>query len=134
MESRYVNALIGAVVTIVVSFVPFSPIVGGGVAGYLEKATPRDGAVTGAISGLMATVPVALVFLFVVPFVGFFDIGAAVVTGFVFVFVFAFVVLYTVGLSALGGFLGAYIAEDQRRKDAADTPEATDTDLDPVAD
>ncbi|MFC6727016.1 DUF5518 domain-containing protein, partial [Halobium palmae] len=35
-SDRWVNALVGAVVTVVLSFLPFSPLAGGGVAGYLD--------------------------------------------------------------------------------------------------
>lgn len=103
-----VNALIGAVVTVLVSFVPFSPIVGGAVAGYLERG---DGIRIGAISGLIAVIPLFLLAFAIVAIVGLFaaDAAALVLVG---LFVFAFVVTYTVALSALGGFLGEYLAAE----------------------
>lgn len=61
-----VNALIGAVVMIVLSWIPFATVLGGGVAGYLHRGTRMEGARVGAVSGLIAAIPVfgvlALVF------------------------------------------------------------------------
>jgi hypothetical protein len=53
-DGRLTNALIGAVVTVVLPFVPFSPLLGGAVAGYLQE---RDGFRVGAPSGAIAAVP-----------------------------------------------------------------------------
>jgi hypothetical protein len=51
------NGAIGAVVGSVLGFVPLvllvAPVIGGGVAGYLERDGPRRGAVAGAIAGLL---------------------------------------------------------------------------------
>jgi hypothetical protein len=51
------NGAIGAVVGSVLGFVPLvllvAPMIGGGVAGYLERDGPRRGAVAGAIAGLL---------------------------------------------------------------------------------
>jgi|APHM01.1.fsa_nt_gi hypothetical protein len=58
----WMNALIGAAVTVVTSFTGVSPVIGGAVAGYLNRV---DGATVGALSGALAAVPlVLLVFLF----------------------------------------------------------------------
>jgi heme/copper-type cytochrome/quinol oxidase subunit 4 len=108
-------ALIGAVVSVVLSFIPFSPVLGGAVAGYLHK---REGARVGAIAGVLAAIPLALlVFLFFGVF-GFFAIspggGVGVPGGFILVLLVGMLVaaLYTVALSALGGFLGVYLADE----------------------
>lgn len=110
-----VNALIGAVVTVVTVFVPFSPVLGGGVAGYLQRGGDREGLRVGALSGLIASVPV-LAIVGVIIMVGFFGVA---VTGEVAIplalvaitlFVSLFVIGYTVVLSAIGGFAGAAIA------------------------
>lgn len=108
------NALIGAIVSVVFAFLPFSTVLGGGVAGYLQRESREDGLRVGAYSGLIAAIPILLVVVFIgsVFFVGaYFEPRAAI--GFVFVF-FAVVValVYSVGLSALGGYLGAYIANE----------------------
>ena len=51
------NGAIGAVVGSVLGFVPLvllvAPVIGGGVAGYLERDGPRRGAVAGAVAGLL---------------------------------------------------------------------------------
>jgi len=112
------HALLGAVVTIVLSFVPFSPVLGGGVAAYLNEADSNDGLRLGALSGVIATVPLALFALLVVSFLGFFALGinggvAMGIGGLVIVLVFGlFTVVYTVGLSALGGYLGSYLVDE----------------------
>lgn len=107
------NAVIGAVVTIVTSFLPLSPLLGGATAGYLQGGDRREGARVGAISGGISLLPLlffaflALLFLF----------GAAPAEGAVafsvLLFVFAAVlVAYSVGLGALGGYLGVYVLEE----------------------
>lgn len=104
-ESRtLVNGLIGAVVTVLLSFTVGSPVVGGAVAGYLEK---KDGVRVGAIAGGIAIIPLLL---FGALFLGLFTTGAMPIAfGLLFVlFVFVFGVIWTVGLSALGGYLGVY--------------------------
>ncbi len=108
------NAVIGAVASVVLSFVPFSPVLGGAVAGYLEGGTGSDGLRVGAISGVLSLVVGAVFFaLFFVAFGAFlFGYGAPRLfsaVGLLFLLVAAVVsALYTVGLSALGGWLGNY--------------------------
>lgn len=101
--SHTLDAVVGAVVTVVVAFVPFSPVVGGGVAGYLSH---DHGISVGALSGLLATLPVAFVFAFLAA--GFVSAGFAVLAV---VLLFGLVVaaVYMVGLSAVGGFVGQYL-------------------------
>lgn len=109
-----VNALVGAVVSVVLAFLPFSPLLGGGVAGFLEG---RDGGRIGLLSGVFAAVPLFLLLavvggvIAVVP-----DLTPAVAGGVVVVaaVVVVFLLVYTVGLSALGGMLGAYLARELR--------------------
>ena len=117
-SSTLVNALIGAVATVVLSFIPFSPILGGGVAGYLQHGSRDDGVKVGAISGIIATIPVVLGVLLLVSIFAIVPTGmgaprlalGGVVLALV---VFLFAGIYTVGLSAVGGYLGAYLAEDR---------------------
>lgn len=109
-RSTYLNALVGAIVTVVLSFVPFSPLLGGGLSGYLEG---RDGARIGLISGVFAAIPLFLLLaivggvIAVVP-----EVTPAVAGGVVIVaaVVVVFLLVYTVGLSMLGGMVGVYIA------------------------
>jgi hypothetical protein len=116
------NALVGAVVSVVVSFVPFSPVLGGAVAGYLQAGDSSDGLRVGAVAGFLAGIPIlvaALALAFVLGFVGF---GAMTMdpqagAGTLLFAVFGVVAtllgaLYTVGLSAAGGWLGNYVATD----------------------
>lgn len=112
-----INAVIGAVVTVVLSFTGFSPILGGIAAGYLQKGDRSDGIRVGAISGAIAALPFLLL---VFVFGGFLFTGSliggntGVSIGFVFVLLFGFVfaLFWSVGLSALGGYLGAYLATE----------------------
>ncbi|WP_248895608.1 DUF5518 domain-containing protein [Haloplanus halobius] len=114
------HALIGAVVTVVLSFIPFSPVLGGGVAAYLNDADYDTGIRIGAISGVIASIPLFLG-IFLVLAVGTFMLGFGPqphmvfgIGGIIFLFVFGVLIslVYTVGLSALGGYLGAYVVED----------------------
>ncbi|UPM43672.1 DUF5518 domain-containing protein [Halocatena salina] len=101
------NALVGAVVTAVSWFVigPAGPILGGGVAGYLET---KNGPTVGALSGVIASLPIAVV----VPIVGtalvFVPdalVGLGVLTAFV---VFVGGTIVNAALGAIGGYLGVY--------------------------
>jgi hypothetical protein len=49
------------VVTVVLSFMGFSTLLGGGIAGYLQDEPPKRGARVGAISVGIAVLPVVLV-------------------------------------------------------------------------
>lgn len=110
------NALLGGVVSILVAFVPFSPLVGGFVAGYLHDADRSAAVRVGALAGLVALLPLLLAGGFVLLFVvGGVAVGAprASLLFLAFVVVAGVVaILYTVGLSAAGGYLGAIVAED----------------------
>jgi uncharacterized membrane protein YbhN (UPF0104 family) len=115
-SDRWLHALIGAVVTVVTAFIPFSPALGGGVAGYLQKGSDRDGLRIGALSGLIASVPLLAIFGLVVFVMAFGMAVTGEVAGPLFVVVVLlvvalFVVAYTVVLSAVGGLVGAAIAD-----------------------
>lgn len=124
-EGFYVSALLGAVVTVVTSFVPVSPIIGGAAAGYLHDAGTGRGTRVGAVSGVFASLPLAALYLFILGIFVFGSITSGEVAGPTFVAVliggiFLVIVLYTVGLSALGGYVGARYAESRAAKrDAA---------------
>lgn len=102
------NAVIGAVVTIVLSFTVVSPVLGGVAAGYLQR---EDGLRVGALAGVIAALPAVLLTFLVVGFLGF---GAApVFLGFFFIIVGIILVpIYIIGLSALGGYLGVYLRHE----------------------
>lgn len=117
VSDSFLHALIGAVVTVVLSFVPFSPVLGGGVAAYLSEADTNDGVRVGTISGVVASVPLLLIGLFFLVVLGFFAVsgpgGGGMAFGFgglvLFLVAGLVAVAYTVGLSALGGYLGSYL-------------------------
>lgn len=112
------SAVLGAVATTVLSFVPFSPILGGGLAGYLEQPASGRPASVGALSGFLSMAPalVLLVFVTVGLYSGFAAIQEAGL-GFVVVAGMFFGLLaigtYGVGLGALGGFVGGRLAESK---------------------
>ncbi|MFB6150910.1 MAG: DUF5518 domain-containing protein [Haloarculaceae archaeon] len=118
----FVNALVGAVVTVVLAgIVPFAPVLGGGVAGYLQGGDRSDGVRVGTVSGVIALVPALLVggfvlTIFAAVLLGGPGIGAPRALGAVGVVAFLLValvgVVYFVGFSAAGGWLGNYVRHD----------------------
>ena len=110
-------AVTGAATSAVLSFIPFSPLVGSGLAGYLGHQDTGHSTSVGAFSGFLYILPglSILLFLTIGLFVGLSDIGE---TGLGFV-VFAVMLLvmlivaaYGAGIGALGGFIGGRLAED----------------------
>lgn len=109
-SSTAINALIGAVAGLVLSFIPLSTLLGGAVAGYLEGGTTNDGLRVGAIAGLVMLLPMLFFGLVLVPFVLGIGTGSfPAAFGLVAVLLFVFVAVYTVGLSAVGAVLGNYL-------------------------
>lgn len=108
------HALIGAAVMIVLSFVPFSPVLGGAAAGYLHK---REGLKVGALAGLFAAIPVAVGAFLLVSLLSITSIAdpaggmmnPLVVFGLMGGLMLTLIGLYTAGLGALGGYLGVYL-------------------------
>lgn len=112
------NAIVGAVVTLVASFVPLSPILGGIVAGYLQRGERTAGARVGGLAGLVAAVPIVLLFVsLIVGLVGVStEFGAGVEASFItaVLAVGALIsVLYLIALSAIGGYLGVYLYDER---------------------
>ncbi|MFP8953404.1 DUF5518 domain-containing protein [Natrialbaceae archaeon A-arb3/5] len=117
-----VHAIIGAVAGVVLSFIPFSTVIGGAVAGFLEGPDGRDGLLVGLITGAITFVPFAGIMFLVAGALGV-GVGAAAVPvegfaiGLLVLFFASLVVLfYTVGLALLGGYLGAYLAREYPEK------------------
>lgn len=113
------NAVIGAVVSILSSSVigPLGPILGGGVAGYLER---QDGPTVGAFSGVIASLPLALLVLFAGAFFLFIPEQLLAGVG-ILVAIVAFVLILVVSalLGALGGYLGVYVRSETGTTGAA---------------
>lgn len=113
-----VHAIVGAIVGILLSFIPFSTVIGGAVAGFLEGPAHREGALAGALAGAITFLPVAGIALLAFAFVGFgtafaaFPIEGAVFLLVAVLFGFATILIYTVGLALVGGLLGAAIARE----------------------
>lgn len=108
------NAVVGAVAAVALSFLPFGIVLGGAVGGYLQGAAKdyREGATVGALAGLFALLPI-LASLFVagaaIPFLPL-ELGAlSLVVLPLVLFVSAG---YLVGGGALGGALGAYLVDE----------------------
>lgn len=102
------DGIVGAVVTVVTSFIPFSALIGGGVAGYLYGGDRLSGAKAGALSGILLALPTVLILGFLT--LGFASAGLSWLT-FVLVFALIFSTAFLVGLSAIGGYLGVLVAE-----------------------
>lgn len=112
-DNTLLNAVVGAVATIGLSFTGISPVLGGALAAYLDGGDTKAGLRVGALSGLIASIPVgailaiALVFL---PLAG--DLGVAIGGLVIVVVIVVISVGYTVALSALGGAIGIYLADE----------------------
>ena len=109
------NALIGGIVGIVLSFIPFSTVIGGGIAGYLEGGGSTAGAKVGALAGLVAFVPFVLIFgtvLFFAPVISGPGPRVHLALGVSILLIVLFAAIYTVGLSIIGGILGVYVKEE----------------------
>lgn len=144
-RSGLMNALLGAGVMIFAGWIPFVPVVGGALSGYLEAEEPDSdrsahsrGLRVGAIAGAIASIPAVVFALFVASFffAGVFSLGfaggdvAGPRVGFgVFLFVllafgFVFSVAYHIALGALGGWLGAEYAVNHQEDAAGKDVEA----------
>jgi len=115
-DSSRAYAVAGAVATGVLSFVPLSPLLGGGLAGYLEHFDGGRSVQVGALAGFLAMVPGVSILLFVAVglFTGMSAVPAAgleVVVLLAMVLVVLFVAAYGAGLGALGGYIGRRLAE-----------------------
>lgn len=109
-------AVLGAVVAVLLSFVPFSPLAGGSVAGYLGRHGSGGAVGTGALSGFLSVAPLLsiLAFLTVGIYTGLADVQQAslgVVSAVAMCLVLLVVAIYGTGLGALGGFIGGRFAD-----------------------
>jgi hypothetical protein len=104
------NAIIGAMVTIVASFVPFSPVLGGAVSGYLQRGSTDSPVRVGGTAGLFATLPVVIVFVTITWSLLGSDTGLTTIVVASLAISLVVSIAYMIGLSALGGYLGAELA------------------------
>ena len=112
-SSTSVAVLVGAAITVVTTTaVPLSPVLGGGVAGYLDGGPGRSGLRVGALVGAVAAPVLLLVGILLLgpmfravggtsPVPG---LGVVAVAG----------IAYVVAFSTLGGYLGSYVATETR--------------------
>lgn len=111
-SSLLLHALVGAIVTVVTTpIVPFAPVLGGAISGYLDADHGESGAKVGAISGAVALVPLLVIvplLLFVVFLEPVFAIGVLAIVA----AIAAFLLVYTIGCGALGGVAGVYIKRE----------------------
>lgn len=105
------NGVVGGAVAVVLSFLPLSELLGGGVAGYLDAGAGRHGAGAGAVAGLVAFVPYLLVatWLALSPGITLPGPDLALAPPVVVAGVAALAVVVVVGLGALGGIVGGIL-------------------------
>lgn len=111
MRRTLVDAAVGAAVTVVLSVIPFSSVVGGAVAANRHGGGYASGAWVGLLAGVGAAVPLLALFvpaLYIAGALGFGVPPTSPAYELFLVLVFAFFLLYTVGLSALGGLVGTW--------------------------
>jgi hypothetical protein len=111
-----VSALAGGLVSFVTIFLPFAPVVGGAIAGYLRAGDARAGALTGSLAGIVTVLLLAglasgVLALLPVPLgagtAGFSDpLGLALGVGGV------LLAAYVLVLSTVGGVCGSFAASE----------------------
>lgn len=105
------NALVGVVVSIVTSSIPFSVVIGGVAAGYLQQGDSWAGFRVGLLSGLFLAVPLFIVLGAIIAGV---VAAGLLVIGLLLFFGMLFSLLYAILLSALGGYVGGYLVTRSR--------------------
>jgi len=108
----WIVGLVGASVATVLGFVPFAPVLGGAVSGYLNPNRTAHGFGIGAIAGVFGSLPLLVVGAFtsfglLVSGPGEVAAGVAVL----FVVTVLISLVYFVVLSALGGYLGGWVRD-----------------------
>jgi len=99
--------LLGGIAGSVLSFVPFATVLGGALAGYLCGGTSADALKTGAVAGLVMTLPFVAMVAFVLFLFGF--AGAPAEFGLFALLVVGAGAAYTLGSGVVGAFLGHYL-------------------------
>ncbi|MDZ5811430.1 DUF5518 domain-containing protein [Halorubrum sp. AD140] len=96
--------VLGGIAGSVLSFVPFATVLGGAVAGYLCGGRSSDALKTGAVAGVVMTLPFVAMVAFLLFFLGF--AGAPAEFGILALLVIGLGAAYTLGSGVLGGYLG----------------------------
>ncbi len=114
----WIEAIVGAVATFVFGFIPFSPLLGGAVAGYLHGGNREATLRVGGLSGLLAALPVVVVVLFLFGGMTSAAVNVGAVGGALFaigavVFALVFTVTFQVVLSAIGGLIGVHFSPER---------------------
>lgn len=118
MRATLVDAGWGALVTLALSVVPFSPVVGGAVAANRHGGGYLNGLWLGTLAGVAAMVPLLGLLVPAVYVAGLLGFGIPPGTpgyGLFLVLVGLFFLVYTVGLSALGGLGGVWLRDNSER-------------------
>ncbi|QIO23308.1 DUF5518 domain-containing protein [Haloarcula sp. JP-L23] len=113
MRETLVDAGWGALVTVALSFVPFSSVIGGAVAANRHGSGYASGLWLGLLAGVGAMVPLLVLFVPALSIAGALGFGihpSSPAYELFLALVFAFFLAYTVGLSALGGLGGVWVA------------------------
>lgn len=106
------DAVAGAVVTVATSFIPFSPLIGGGLAGYLHGGSRLDGAKAGALSGVLLSLAGVLLGGFLILGLTTADVRPGLNWAvFLVVLSLLFSIAFNLALSAIGGYIGVYLAD-----------------------
>lgn len=109
------NGIIGGVIAVIISFIPLSTMIGGGLAGYMTDAQPEHQLLAGATAGGIAAIPRILVSWYIVASPAIILPGTllGLGPGAVLAGVIVTTVIYSIGLSVLGSFAGGYLARSQ---------------------
>lgn len=108
----WVLGIAGAMVSGFLSFIPFSPVFGGGVAGYLDSDQSANGLGPGLLAGVIGSLPSLIITVFA-GFGLFTSVPAALApTAAVLLAITAMLLfVYFIVLSAFGGYLGALVKQ-----------------------
>ncbi|MDR5673163.1 DUF5518 domain-containing protein [Halalkaliarchaeum sp. AArc-GB] len=115
MDNRngfFLNSAIGSIALIILFYVPLAPVLGGIVAGFLERRSLQAGARAGLLTGLIAIVPLYFALVFLVPLFSIAPFGRPTVPIDTVSFsagLFGIVVLYVIPFSTIGGVIGSYL-------------------------
>lgn len=120
-DSYGVYVLVGAVVTVALSFLPFSPALGGALAGYLERGESDRTVSVGALAGLVPALPALAILAFVLGglvagLVTIGRVGEAVVVGAMLLLSGLLVATLAGALGAVGGYVGGRFAQRRDRR------------------